>query len=155
MKVVFLSDRLPVDPTFLPLSTLLDMVDRDEPGALERVRASSARAQLMARNAAQTGVRPTFFLVMPENVLQHWRKLQDAYTGERICSKEQIRNLINIDHPEWKAINIGISAAVPFFLTQVWVQATDFQYVILDKERIMEGKPVYRPPIYKDELHGD
>lgn len=154
MRVIFLSDKLPVDSSWRPLSDLLEFTELAAPNALERMRAQMARAQTMAREATRAGVHPTFVLVMPENVLQHWRKLQDEYTGERILCKEQMRNLIDIDHPEWKRMHIAISTAIPFFLTQVSVQATDFQRFILDRDRIREGQKKYQIPVYRDDIHG-
>ena len=150
MRIVFLSDQLPVDRGMLPLWELLDFTDRNAPNAIERMRATTAKAGEWARKPE----KPTFFLQMPENVLQYWREMQEKH-NEQLSAKRHMQNLLMIDHVEWRKLYIAVPEAIPFFLSKITVQASNFSRDILNREdHPVTGKPIYRPPVYNDDIHG-
>lgn len=140
LNIIFLSAELPVDSDVLPLTDILDFTDRSVPGLSERVRHDSECLMELARE----GVDRTYALQVPEHVLQHWRATHTHNRGLRPV--EYMRELLEIEHRDWKPVRIGIPTALQFFCSLIRVQASNFVVDFLDRSKPRNGAPLRSDP---------
>lgn len=132
MKLLFISDKLPIDKDFVPLTDLLDLTcifagaqTDDNDVYNDHAMSLGKKNSTLLRRAAQRGNQnTTYYVCMPEGAIEQWLNeiVEFKYMSKTLeVKREMLVKLFGVDYPGWTPVRPALPTVLFFYCTHIHV----------------------------------